>query len=111
MRNSWSSLFRCERNEPELSERYAALHCFSVSHSLSYCNSAHVITQDQGFTGFDGVGACFKGADYAGLGFGAELSCGLRLNVTIVAVNDPPQITVKIYCTECVVRFGSCGSG
>jgi len=51
-----------------------------------------VSAQDQGFTGFDGVSACFKGGDHTGLGFGKELSCGLRLNVTIVAVNDPPEI-------------------
>lgn len=51
-----------------------------------------VSAQDQGFTGFDGVSACFKGEDHTGLGFGKELSCGLRLNITIVAVNDAPVI-------------------
>jgi hypothetical protein len=51
-----------------------------------------VSSKDQGFTGYDGVSACYKGGDHTGLGFGTELSCGLRLNVTIVAVNDPPEI-------------------
>ena len=51
-----------------------------------------VSAQDQGFTGFDGIGKCYKGEDHTGLGFGSELSCGLRLNVTIVAVNDAPEI-------------------
>ena len=54
-----------------------------------------VSAQDQGFTGFDGVSACFKGEDHTGLGFGKELSCGLRLNLTIVAVNDAPEILVS----------------
>jgi hypothetical protein len=51
-----------------------------------------VSANDQGFTGFDGIGACHKGDDWAGMGYGAELSCGLRLNVTVVAVNDAPVI-------------------
>ena len=48
---------------------------------------------DQGFTGADGLSQCYKGEEFRGMGDGSQLSCGLRINVTVVAVNDPPVIT------------------
>ncbi|EKX42955.1 hypothetical protein GUITHDRAFT_140819 [Guillardia theta CCMP2712] len=52
-----------------------------------------VVAQDQGFTGYDGISQCYKGPENYGMGAGKDLSCGLRVNVTIVAVNDAPTIS------------------
>jgi hypothetical protein len=56
---------------------------------------------DQGFTGANGLSQCFKGEEFRGMGDGPMLSCGLRINVTIVAVNDAPVISTpdKTYYT------------
>jgi hypothetical protein len=48
---------------------------------------------DQGFTGANGLSQCYKGEEFRGMGEGTQLSCGLRINITVVAVNDPPIIT------------------
>ena len=48
---------------------------------------------DQGYTGASGMSQCFKGEPFRGMGDSSSLSCGLRINVTVVAVNHAPIIT------------------
>lgn len=57
---------------------------------------------EQGFSGWDGVSQCHRGPADKGMGGEGAVACGLRLNLTVVAVNDAPSIDTPRGLCVCV---------